>query len=99
MDKFSINRASSSQNLPDKTLLAAQKDRELKKSCDLFESLYYKKMLQIAFEDVNVMGEGTGNEIYKDMYLDELSKQTNGSLGLSKMLFEYLKNQQAGDKS
>jgi len=75
--------------------LAADKAKE---ACDMFESLYMKQMLQIAYKDIDIMGENVGSDIYKDMYLDELSKQTNGSMGLSKMLFDYLKETKMGGK-
>ena len=67
-----------------------REDKKIKEACDMFESLYYKKMLEIAYKDMDIMGKSTGNHIYKDMYLDELSKTTNGSLGLSTMMFKHL---------
>ena len=64
---------------------------ELREACDMYESLYYKKMLEVAYKKIDIMGKGVGNDIYKDMYLDEMSKTTNGNMGLSKILFDHLK--------
>lgn len=73
-------------------------EEKTKEACDMFESLYMKQMLQIAYRDMDIMGDNVGSDIYKDMYLDELSKQTNGSMGLSKMLFDYLKETKLAGK-
>lgn len=73
-------------------------DKNLRKATDMYESLYYKKMLEIAYKDMNVMGNNTGSGVYKDMYLDELSKSAEGKMGLSKMLFEFVKEKQTGGR-
>ncbi len=88
MIKSPLNNFTSKIDLPN---LDTAEKKELKKSCDMYESLYYKKMLEVAYKNIEVMGTGVGSDIYKDMYLDELSKSSNGTLGLSKMLFDHLK--------
>jgi len=66
-------------------------NEKLKTSTDNLESVFIKNMLSIAYKDSNIAGSGPGNDIIKDMYLNELSKSGEGSLGISKMIYENLK--------
>jgi Rod binding domain-containing protein len=96
MEQFSIKNNPTHTASSTKTGLSPKKEAELKQACNMYESLYYKKMLEIAYKDIKVMGEGVGNKIYKDMYIDQLSQTSNGSIGISKILFDYLAQQQKG---
>jgi len=67
------------------------KKDKLKETTNQFEAIYVKKMLDIAYRDSSLGGTGPGKEIIKDMYLDELSKSSNGSFGISSILYKNLK--------
>ena len=63
---------------------------KLKEATDKFEAIYVKKMLEIAYKDSSLGGEGPGKDIIKGMYLDELSKSSNGAFGISSLLYKNL---------
>jgi len=63
---------------------------KLKESTDAFEAIYVKKMLDIAYKNSNIGGTGPGKEIIKSMYLDAISKSGEGSIGISKLLYDNL---------
>lgn len=65
-------------------------DMGIKKSTDAFEAIFVKRILDVAYKNSSIGGTGPGKEIIKGMYLDELSKSSNGTMGISKMLYNNL---------
>ena len=66
---------------------------QLKQSCDNFESEILKHFLEESLKNENSLyPKSAGEDIYRSMYKDELSKQIAGDFGYSKLLFEYLKD-------
>jgi len=65
----------------------------LKQKSDDFEAMILKNMLDIAMDDEKnaLFGKPVGNEIYRSMYHDSLSRELAGNFGYSKLLFEFLK--------
>jgi len=63
---------------------------ELKKACDNFESFFMQQLLDISLKNTKVAGEGTGSEIIKGMYTENLSKVSSGTLGISDILYKFL---------
>lgn len=70
------------------------KNIELKEATDAFESIFVKKMLDIAYKNSSIGGTGPGKDIIKGMYLDELSKSSSGNIGISKILYNNLKGKE-----
>jgi len=66
------------------------KQDELKKACDNFESFFMQQLLDISLKNTKVAGEGTGSEIIKGMYTENLSKVSSGTLGISDILYKFL---------
>jgi len=71
-------------------IMENKENKELKKATDNFEAIYVKKMLEIAYRNSDVGGTGPGKEIIKGMYLDAISNSGQGSIGISKMLYDSL---------
>ena len=70
-------------------------DRRLKESTDAFESFLVKKVLDISLKRENsIFGKDAGDKIYNSMYNDTMSKALSGDFGFSKLLFNFLKEQQ-----
>ena len=70
-----------------------EKLKKLKKLCNDFESEILKFYLKEALDSKNKLFPKTpGEEIYKSMYQDELSKELSGHFGYSEILFNYLKS-------
>jgi len=65
-------------------------NEQLKTVCDDFESFFMQQILDISLRNSTIAGEGTGSEIIKGMYTQSLAEQSNGSLGISDMLFKFL---------
>jgi Rod binding domain-containing protein len=66
--------------------------KKLKKSCDDFESEILNFYLKDALKnETKLFPKSPGEDIYKAMYQEELSKDLSGSFGYSKLLFDYLK--------
>jgi len=63
---------------------------QLKTVCDDFESFFMQQILDLSLRNSTIAGEGTGSEIIKGMYTQSLAEQSNGSLGISDMLFKFL---------
>lgn len=90
------------------TLMMAQKeikpkinssDVKLKEQTDAFESLVLKTLLDTALKLENPLyPKEAGNEIYESMYKDSLANQLSGGFGYSQLLFDFLKEQQAGKR-
>lgn len=74
----------------------AKNDIALREQTDKFEAFFVKQILDIAInsEDNNensLFPKDAGDKIYKSMYNDTMSNALSGKLGLSEMLFTYLK--------
>ncbi len=46
--------------------------------------------LNISLRSTNVAGEGAGSDIIKGMYLQSISDNATGSLGISDMIYDFL---------
>ncbi len=67
--------------------------KQLKKECDAFESEILNFYLKEALDSKNsLFPKAPGEEIYKSMYEETLSKNLSGNFGYSQLLFNYLKN-------
>ncbi|MCE3037786.1 Rod binding protein [Helicobacter anatolicus] len=74
-------------------------DEKLKEQTDAFESLILKTLLDTALKLENPLyPKEAGNEIYQSMYKDTLANNLSGSFGYSQLLFDFLKEQQAGKR-
>jgi hypothetical protein len=65
-------------------------DKELKKVCDDFESFFMRQLMEISLKESSLAGEGTGNDIIKGLYIDGMSRNTGGTVGISSMIYDYL---------
>ena len=77
-----------------KTDVKSQNDALLKEQTDKFEAFFLKQVLDKALnsEQENTLFEkDAGDKIYKSMYNDTMSSALSGNLGLSEMLFNFLK--------
>ena len=67
--------------------------QKLKKVCDEFESEILKFYLKEALNSKNTLfPKSEGEEIYKSMYQEALSKELSGNFGYSELLYNFLKN-------
>ena len=69
-------------------------DALLKEQTDKFEAYFVKQILDISMnsdEENSLYPKDAGDKIYKSMYNDTMSTALSGNLGLSEMLFSYLK--------
>ncbi|ACZ12165.1 rod-binding protein [Sulfurospirillum deleyianum] len=74
--------------------LSTPTDALLKEQTDKFEAFFLKQVLDIAMnseEENGLFEKDAGDKIYKSMYNDTMSSALSGGLGLSQMLFDYLK--------
>ena len=70
----------------------ADTDKRLKEQTDQFEAYFVKQVLDIAMKsDSGLFPKDAGDKIYKSMYNDTMGTALSGGLGLSQMLFEFLK--------
>lgn len=77
-----------------KTDLTSKNDALLKEQTDKFEAFFLKQVLDIALnsnEENTLFEKDAGDKIYKSMYNDTMSNALSGDLGLSEMLFKFLK--------
>ncbi|AXX93136.1 hypothetical protein CPU12_05215 [Malaciobacter molluscorum LMG 25693] len=65
-------------------------DENLKKVSDDFESFFAQQLMDISLKSTNVAGEGAGADIIKSMYTETLSQSTQGNLGISQLLYDFL---------
>ena len=68
-------------------------NKALKEQTDAFEAIMVKMLMDNAMKDEkNIFSSQNdpGDQIYKSMYRDELSKASAGSFGFSQMLYDYL---------
>jgi Rod binding domain-containing protein len=67
-------------------------DVALKRQTDNFEAVFLKMVLDKSLKTENhLVPKGVGEDIYKSMYNDALSKDLSGGFGFSQMLFNFLK--------
>jgi|SaaInlLV_10m_DNA_4_1040232.scaffolds.fasta_scaffold01309_6 hypothetical protein len=66
-------------------------ETKLKNQLDQYEVLYFKKVLEASTKNVSLGGTGTGSTIMKNMYIDALSQEMAGKVGISQLLLENLK--------
>lgn len=65
-------------------------EKALRKVSDDFESFFMNQIMDISLRSTNVAGEGAGSDIIKGMYLQSISDNATGSLGISDMIYEFL---------
>ena len=70
-------------------------DEVLKKLSNDFESLITQQMLKASFDSVDIAGKSAGSSIVKGMYTQALADHTGGALGISDILFRFLKENQS----
>ncbi len=75
------------ENIDEKSL---KNDEELKKVSNDFESFFLNQIMDVSLRDTKIAGEGAGSDIIKSMYLQALSENSSGNLGISSMLYEFL---------
>ena len=67
--------------------------KKLKQSCDNFESEILQFFLKESLKQENTLfPKSAGEDIYKSMHTQELSKELSGGFGYSKLLFDHLKD-------
>ncbi len=80
-------------NLNHPSLIKNEKLKKLKKVCNAFESEILQFYIKDAFNSKNTLFPKTaGENIYKSMYQETLSKKLSGNFGYSEILFNFLKN-------
>ena len=88
---FALNQASSAKLKSLSNTNGSVDKVKLKEQTDQFEAIMVKQFLDISLETtVSLYGKAPGDEIYKSMYTDALSRQMTGSFGYSKLMFDYL---------
>ena len=65
-------------------------EKALRKVSDDFESFFMNQIMDISLRSTNVAGEGAGSDIIKGMYLQSISDNATGSLGISDMIYDFL---------
>lgn len=68
-------------------------DKALREQTDAFESVIVKMLMDVSAKndkDIFSSQKDPGDDIYKSMYREELSKASAGSFGFSQMLYDYL---------
>lgn len=65
-------------------------EKALRKVSDDFESFFMNQIMDISLRSTNVAGEGAGSDIIKGMYLQSISDNATGSLGISEMIYDFL---------
>ena len=67
--------------------------KKLQKVCKEFESEILNFYLKEALNNKNsLFPKSPGEDIYKSMYQETLSKELSGNFGYSELLYNYLKN-------
>ena len=81
-------------NLIDTNILKNKYDnienKDLREVSNDFESFFMQQLMDISLRSTNVAGEGTGSDIIKSMYIESISSNTNGNIGISDMLYDFL---------
>lgn len=82
------------------TIQKTDDDAKLKEQCDAFESLLLKFVLDTALKmDDGLLPKEPGHEIYQAMYKENLADSLSGNFGYSELLYDYLKEVQAGRRA
>ncbi|MBN7288454.1 MULTISPECIES: rod-binding protein [Campylobacter] len=71
-----------------------QQDKLLKEQTDAFEAFMIKAVLDIALKDDDknsLFPKAAGEDIYRSMYNDTMSRALSGGLGFSQLLYDFLK--------
>jgi Rod binding domain-containing protein len=69
---------------------ANKTDDTLRKATDDFEAFFMQQLLDISMKNSKIAGEGTGSEIIKGLYIENIAKSSTGTLGISDMLYKFL---------
>jgi len=90
--KIDNTLAINSFNSKDLNVKNSQNDKALREQTDNFEAMMLKILLDKSLKSENhILPKSPGDDIYKSMYRDALSKELSGSFGFSQMLFDFLK--------
>lgn len=65
-------------------------EQKLKKVCDDFESFFSQQLMDISLQSTDIAGKGAGSDIIKGMYTEAVSQNTQGTIGISDMLYKFL---------
>jgi hypothetical protein len=65
-------------------------DEQLKAACDEFESFFLRQFMDISLKSTKVAGEGAGSDIIKGMYSETMANNSNGTAGISDLLYGFL---------
>lgn len=65
-------------------------EEKLKEVCDDFEAFFINQIMNVSLKETKIAGEAAGSDIVKSMYIQSISDNSAGSMGISSMLFEYL---------
>jgi Rod binding domain-containing protein len=82
-----LNRTSHLENMKNTN---HKTDDSLRKATDDFEAFFMQQLLDISMKNSTIAGEGTGSEIIKGLYTENLAKAGTGTLGISDMLYKFL---------
>lgn len=86
-DIFQTNKF---DNLKTENIEDIEDNKALRKVSDDFESFFMNQIMDISLRSTNVAGEGAGSDIIKGMYLQSISDNATGSLGISDMIYDFL---------
>ena len=88
-----LKRTQHLNNLKNSTI---KNDDALKKATDDFEAFFMQQLLEISMKNQKIAGRGTGSEIIKGMYIENIAKASSGTLGISDMLYKFLSKKDRG---
>lgn len=66
------------------------RNQDLKKACDDFESFFLRQFMDISLQSTDIAGKGAGSDIIKGMYSEAMASNSNGTVGISSMLYDFL---------
>ncbi len=90
----SIDNSIALDALNQKKFIPSDDDVKLREQTDQFESFLLKQILDISLKSEHkLFGKDAGDKIYQSMYNDSISRAVGGNIGFSKMLFDFLKEQ------
>jgi Rod binding domain-containing protein len=64
--------------------------KDIQKVANDFEELFMEQILKTSLKNTNIAGSSAGSKIIKDLYLEGMSKEISGSMGISQMLLKHL---------
>ena len=99
MNSASLDRAAKARSLEssikinDNDIVTKSKEDEaLIEQTDAFDAFFLKQVLDVSLKSQNsLFGKDASDEIYSSMYNDTMSKAFSGSMGFSKLLYDFLK--------